>query len=69
MEVPARVIDRSADDIVASFLSLSYAAPHLFGDQADEFERQLRDLLHRASPTGEFSEEMREITVHLWQRQ
>ena len=66
-EVPARVVDRSTDDVVSSVLSLSYAAPHLFGDRLDEFEQQLREVLRRASPTGEFSEEMREITVHLWQ--
>lgn len=59
---------RSADEIVASVFSLSSAAPHLFGDRLGDFERELRDLLRRHSPTGEFWERSREITVSVWRR-
>ena len=65
-EVPGRIVTRSADDVVAGVFSLSYAAPHLFGDRVAQFEDELRDLLAEASPTGEFSEEMQEIAVDLW---
>ena len=66
IEVPGRVVVRSADDVVASVFSLSSAAPHLFGQQADEFEAALRDLLAEASPDGRFSEQMRETAVDVW---
>jgi hypothetical protein len=66
--VPGRVVHRSADDVVASVFSLSYATPHLFGERAGRFERDLRDLLERTSPSGHFSEEMREIAVDIWRR-
>jgi SAM-dependent methyltransferase len=46
IDVPRdEVIERSADDVVASVFSLSYAAPALFGDRLDEFEHDLRALL------------------------
>lgn len=66
VETPRRVLTRTADQIVASVLSLSYAAPHLFGDRLDEFEAALRALLAEASPDGLFSEEMREIVADAW---
>ena len=56
----------SADQVVASVFSLSYAAPHLFGGGIEEFERELRDLLSQVSPAGRFSEEMRDIAVDVW---
>ncbi|MDX6326264.1 MAG: hypothetical protein QOK15_2618 [Nocardioidaceae bacterium] len=65
-EVPGRVVNRSEDEVVASVFSLSYAAPHLFGDRIGAFEEKLRTLLGRASGTGQFSEEMREIAVDIW---
>lgn len=67
-EVPGWVVERNADEVVASVFSLSYAAPHLFGGRLDEFEHDLRALLERASPTGQFSEQVREIAVELWRR-
>lgn len=57
---------RSEDEIVASVFSLSSAAPHLFGDRIGDFERELRELLRRHSPTGEFWECSREITLSVW---
>jgi SAM-dependent methyltransferase len=65
-EVPGRIVTRSADELVASVFSLSYAAPHLFGERVGQFEDELRGLLAQASPTGEFSEQMQEIAVDLW---
>jgi SAM-dependent methyltransferase len=58
-----RVIPRSEDDIVASVYSLSSAAPHLFGDRLGAFEAELRALLRRVSPTGEFAERTHEIEL------
>jgi SAM-dependent methyltransferase len=66
IEVPGKVVTRSADRVVASVFSLSYAAPHLFGEHAQRFEQELRTLLTETSPDGVFSEEMREIAVDIW---
>ncbi len=68
LEVPGWVVDRDADEVVASVFSMSYAAPHLFGERVGQFEHQLRSMLDKASPTGQFSEEMREVAVELWRR-
>lgn len=68
VETPRRVLTRTADQIVASVFSLSYAAPHLFGERTDEFEAALRAVLAEASPEGVFSEEMREIVADIWRR-
>jgi SAM-dependent methyltransferase len=47
-------IVHSIDDVIAGQLSMSYSAPHLYGDRLAEFEAELRDLLSAASPTGLF---------------
>lgn len=47
-------IIRDADGVLAGRLSMSYAAPHLFGPRLDEFIGTLRELLERDSPTGRF---------------
>jgi ubiquinone/menaquinone biosynthesis C-methylase UbiE len=47
-------IIRDADGVLAGCLSMSYAAPHLFGPRLDEFIVALRELLDRYSPTGRF---------------
>lgn len=47
-------IVRGVDGVVAGYLSMSFAAPHLFGPMLDEFIAELRDLLESASPTGRF---------------
>jgi SAM-dependent methyltransferase len=61
-----RVFERSEDEVVASVFSLSGAAPHLFGDRLDAFETDLRAVLQTASPSGQFWERAREITVSIW---
>ena len=47
-------IIRDVDGVIAGCLSMSYAAPHLFGPRLDEFVAALRELLERHSPTGRF---------------
>ncbi|MBP2478585.1 SAM-dependent methyltransferase [Crossiella equi] len=66
LSVPGQVITRDADDVVASVFSLSSSAPHLFGERLPEFESRLRALLHEVSPSGEFAEHTRDITLDLW---
>jgi len=60
------VVERTEDDVVASVFSLSSAAPHLFGHRLPAFERDLRDLLRRASPTGLFCERTRPVALTAW---
>ncbi|MFE0026043.1 class I SAM-dependent methyltransferase [Amycolatopsis sp. NPDC059021] len=67
IEIPGRVVTRVTEDLVAAVFSLSSSAPHLFGDDRAEFETELRRLLHRASPSGVFSEQTHDIAVGLWQ--
>jgi SAM-dependent methyltransferase len=50
-----RIVERSIDDVVAWVLSTSSTAPHLFGEKLDDFTRDLRTVLHAASPEGRFS--------------
>lgn len=47
-------IVRDVDSVVAGYFSLSWAAPHLFGDDRAEFEAALRGLLQRHAPDGRF---------------
>ena len=45
---------RDTDDVIASFLSMSFAAPDLFGDGLDAFVADMRALLAATSPAGRF---------------
>jgi ubiquinone/menaquinone biosynthesis C-methylase UbiE len=47
-------IVRNIDDVLAGYFSMSYAAPHLFGDRRAEFEAIVRAELMRHSPSGLF---------------
>ena len=40
--VPGWVVTRTEDEVVASVFSLSYAAPHLFGDEVTAFEQEVQ---------------------------
>jgi hypothetical protein len=62
----ARVVTRSADDIVAATFSLSGSTPNLFGTDVARFESDLRALLHDAAPDGTFSERTRPIALDVW---
>jgi SAM-dependent methyltransferase len=45
---------RDADSVLAGYLSMSWAAPHLFGDRLDAFAAEVRALLAERSSTGLF---------------
>lgn len=47
-------ITRDVDGVVSGYLSMSYAAPHLFGDDFLDFVRELRALLESSTTTGRF---------------
>jgi ubiquinone/menaquinone biosynthesis C-methylase UbiE len=47
-------IVRDVDSVVAGYFSMSWAAPHLFGDERLRFEADLRALLHTHAPAGRF---------------
>ncbi len=57
---------RTADDLVAWAFSHSGSAPHLFGDRRDEFETDLRRLLHDASPSDRFAEQPPDTELMIW---
>ncbi|MFL6137460.1 MAG: class I SAM-dependent methyltransferase [Frankiaceae bacterium] len=57
---------RTEDEVIASVLSLSSAAPHLFGDRLPSFVGDLRDLLRAASPAGTFAERLQDMRLLLW---
>ena len=45
---------RDSESVLSGYFSLSSAAPHLFGDRADEFAGEVRELLASRSPEGVF---------------
>ena len=47
-------ITRDVDGVISGYLSMSYAAPHLFGDRLDAFVADLRGLLEARTTTGRF---------------
>lgn len=61
------IVERTVDEVVSAIFSLSYSAPHLFGDRLSNFESELRDLLFSASSDGRFNEKTRDIRVSIWQ--
>jgi SAM-dependent methyltransferase len=60
-----RVLERTIDDVVAWVLAASFSAPDLFGEDLPRFERELRDLLAEASPSGLFSVALRDNNVRV----
>jgi SAM-dependent methyltransferase len=61
-----RVVERTADDLVALVFSLSSTAPHLFGDRVGDYERDVREILARASPAGRFSVRLPDNILRIW---
>ncbi|MFE0130880.1 class I SAM-dependent methyltransferase [Streptomyces sp. NPDC059037] len=57
---------RTVDDAVAGVFSMSFSAPHLFGEDRDAFEADLRHLLLGSSPSGRFSERRPGTEVFVW---
>ena len=49
-----RDVTRDVDGIISGYLSMSYAAPHLFGDRLGLFVDDLRSLLIARTETGRF---------------
>jgi SAM-dependent methyltransferase len=47
-------IVRDVESVLAGYLSMSFAAPHLFGDRLGAFAADVRALLTECSPTGLF---------------
>ena len=45
---------RDVESVVSGYFSMSYAAPHLFGDRAEEFADEVRELLRQRSPESVF---------------
>jgi SAM-dependent methyltransferase len=45
---------RDSESVLSGYLSLSWAAPHLFGDRLGDFVREVRMLLASRSPEGLF---------------
>ena len=45
---------RDIESVVSGYFSMSYAAPHLFGDRVEEFADEVRELLRERSPEGVF---------------
>ena len=59
---------RSVDDVVAEQFSMSSCAPHLFGDQLPDFERDLRDLLDAAADDDRFSAWQGDVDLVFYRR-
>jgi SAM-dependent methyltransferase len=47
-------IVQDVDGVLANYLSMSFAAPHLFGDRLDLFVAEARRVLAESSPSGLF---------------
>jgi SAM-dependent methyltransferase len=62
------VLVRSVDDLIAAVFSNSGSAPHLLGARLAEFEAELRVLLERASPSGLFAEQTRDVELRVWRK-
>ena len=61
-----RAVERTADDLVAKVFSLSSTAPHLFGDRQGDYERDVREILAAASPSGRFSVRLPDNILRIW---
>ncbi|GGX29859.1 class I SAM-dependent methyltransferase [Streptomyces lomondensis] len=63
-----QALERSVEDVVAWVFSMSFSAPHLFGEGRGDFEADLRRLLREASASGRFSERAPSTEVFVWGR-
>ncbi len=66
LELPARTVRRTVEEVRASIYSLSSSTPHLFGAAFNAFDARLRVLLEQTASDGVFSERLRGITVDIW---
>lgn len=60
------VVERTADDVTAAVLSLSTSSPGRLGVRLPAFLADLRVLLAAASPSGRFSERLRDVEAVVW---
>lgn len=58
----------TADSILGYLYSTSFAAPHLFGDRLDEFDRKVRANLTQFSDSDTFRED-NEFRIHIGRRE
>ncbi len=68
IEVPHNVARvRTVKEVMAAVYSLSYSAPHLFGERREEFDAELFDLLtsHAASEVM-FAEQVGSVRLTFW---
>jgi SAM-dependent methyltransferase len=61
-----RVLERTADDVVALVFSSSSTAPHLFGNRREDYESDMRQILAEASPSGRFSVRLPDNILRIW---
>lgn len=61
-----RIIERTADDLVAHVFSQSATAPHLFGDRQADYEKDLRKILADVSPKGRFCYRLPDNRLRIW---
>jgi SAM-dependent methyltransferase len=45
---------RTSESVLSGYLSMSFSAPHLFGDRIEDFADEVRELLTLRSPEGIF---------------
>jgi SAM-dependent methyltransferase len=45
---------QDVEGVLSNYFSMSWAAPHLFGDRAEAFADEVRELLRERSPAGVF---------------
>jgi SAM-dependent methyltransferase len=45
---------RDSESVLSGYFSMSFAAPHLFGDRLEDFTAEVRELLSTVSPSGVF---------------
>jgi hypothetical protein len=45
---------RDSESVLSGYFSTSISAPHLFGDRAEDFAADVRELLASRSPDGVF---------------
>ncbi|HVG89819.1 MAG TPA: hypothetical protein VM823_12630 [Gaiellales bacterium] len=45
---------RTSESVLSGYFSMSFSAPHLFGDRVEDFATEMRELLRSRSPEGTF---------------
>jgi Methyltransferase domain len=63
------VVTTTIDDIIARYFSTSGASPDVFGSQLPDYERDARALLSAATPSGHFTEQLRDLQLNVWTKQ